>query len=185
VCVGTLHEVKGQAHLLRACRQLHDADGLGRCTLVGEGPDRAALARLADELGLGERVVFAGACPSDVVAAHLRDADALVAPSVPTRQGKREGIPVVLMEAMATGVPVVASRLSGIPELVEHDRSGLLVPPGDADALAGALLRLRDDADLVARLVAGGRAAVEDEFDLDRNVERLAALLRASAGGSP
>ena len=79
---------------------------------------------------------------SDAVAQALAESDVLVAPSVPTRGGKREGIPVVLMEAMASGLPVVASRLSGIPELVTDGVDGLLVPPGDAAALADALAQV-------------------------------------------
>ena len=94
---------------------------------------------------------------SDAVAAELAAADVLVAPSVPTRGGKREGIPVVLMEAMAAGVPVVASHLSGIPELVTDDVTGLLVPPGDDAALADALERLAADPDLRRTLGAAGR----------------------------
>jgi glycosyltransferase involved in cell wall biosynthesis len=104
----------------------------------------------------------------------LRTADVLVAPSVPTKQGKREGIPIVLMEALATGVPVVASDISGIPELVEDDGTGLLVPPRDSAAIARALLRLHDDEDLGRRLGSAGREKVEREFDAYENAARLA-----------
>ena len=100
--------------------------------------------------------------------------DVLVAPSVPTRQGKREGIPIVLMEALASGLPVVASRLAGIPELVEDGRTGLLVEPRDAAGLAAALRRLSDDPALRAQLAAAGRAKVELEFDAYDNAARLA-----------
>jgi glycosyltransferase involved in cell wall biosynthesis len=107
------------------------------------------------------------------IAALLSSAQALVAPSVPTRSGKREGIPVVLMEAMSAGLPVVASRLSGIPELVEDGVSGLLVPPGDAAALADALRRLNDDPSLRRRLGSAGREKVLEEFDVRRNAAEL------------
>ena len=107
----------------------------------------------------------------------MADADVVVAPSVPSSDGRREGIPVVLMEAMAMRRPVVASRLSGIPELVEDGRSGLLVPPGDADAVAEALLRLARDARLRRELGLAGRRRVEAAFSLEGEVDRLLALV--------
>jgi colanic acid/amylovoran biosynthesis glycosyltransferase len=173
LCVGTLHEVKGQAHLVDACRLLivHGTDVT--CRLVGEGPDRTALARRIAAGGLSDRVELVGARTRPEVVAELAAADVLVAPSVPTRAGKREGIPVVLMEAMSSGVAVVASALSGIPELVEDGVSGLLVPPGDAAALAAALRRLHDDSGLRARLAAAGRARVLAGFDVERSAEEL------------
>ena len=128
-------------------------------------------------------MTFAGRSTSDGVAAALRDADVLAAPSVPTRGGKREGIPVVLMEAMATGLPVVASRLSGIPELVTDGVDGLLVPPGDDAALADALARLAADPSLRARLGAAGRETVLRDFDVDRNAALLAARIREHLHG--
>ena len=104
-----------------------------------------------------------------------------MAPSVPTAAGKREGLPVVLIEAMAAGVPVVASHLSGIPELVENDVTGLTVPPADAIALADAIERLAADPALRDRLACAGRARVEAEFDLDRNARRLIGLFGGAA----
>jgi glycosyltransferase involved in cell wall biosynthesis len=109
----------------------------------------------------------------DAVCELVRAAHVLAAPSVPTKRGKREGIPIVLMEAMASGVPVVASRISGIPELVEHGVSGLLVPPGDAQSLASALGRLQGDPSLRKRLALSGRAKVEAEFDLRKSAAEL------------
>ena len=174
VCVGTLHEVKGQAGLLEACRLLA-AEGVDfRCRLIGDGPDRDALARQIAEAGLAERVALVGPLTRGEVAGELIGADVLVAPSVPTRRGKREGIPVVLMEAMASGVPVVASRLSGIPELVEDGVCGLLVPPGDASALAAALRRLAADPALRQSLGDAGRARILSDFDLERSTRELA-----------
>lgn len=185
VCVGTLHEVKGQAHLLAACARLAATDALGTCTFVGDGPDRSRLEQLASSLGIAERVRFAGALPREEVAAVLAGADVLVAPSVPTREGKREGIPVVLIEGMASGVPVVASRLSGIPELVIHERTGLLVEPQDDGGIAAAVLRLRDEPGLAAALVDGALAHVAREFELHVNLERLARLLDPDRAAAP
>ena len=180
VAVGTLHEVKGQAHLIEACRLLDERGVAFTCRIIGDGPDRDALAGLIDAAGLGRRVVLAGRMTSDAVADELGSADVLVAPSVPTRTGKREGIPVVLMEAMAAGLPVVASRLSGIPELVTDASDGFLVPPGDDAAIADALERLARDPTLRRRLGAAGRATIERSFDVDRNAAQLIARIETS-----
>jgi glycosyltransferase involved in cell wall biosynthesis/peptidoglycan/xylan/chitin deacetylase (PgdA/CDA1 family) len=173
LCVGTLQEVKGQKHLVDACALLAREGVDFRCRLVGEGPDREMLSARIAEAGLQDRVELLGARTRGEVAAELRRADVFVAPSVPTKEGKREGIPVVLMEAMSTGVPVVSSRLSGIPELVEHGEGGLLTPPGDAAALAAALRALAGDPVLRRRLGRGARERVVGEFDLERSVDRL------------
>ena len=180
VAVGTLHEVKGQIHLIEACRRLAERGVAVTCRFIGDGPDRDALQARIDEYGLGGSVTLAGRMTTDAVAAELAAADVLVAASVPTRGGKREGIPVVLMEAMATGLPVVASRLSGIPELVSDGVSGILVPPGDDVAIADALASLATDPDLRARLGAAGREIVLRDFDVDRNAAALADRIRQS-----
>jgi colanic acid/amylovoran biosynthesis glycosyltransferase len=187
VAIGTLHEVKGQIHLIEACRRLAERGVDFTCRFIGDGPDRDALQSRIEEYGLGDRVILAGRMTSDAVAAELAASDVLAAPSVPTRGGKREGIPVVLMEAMASGLPVVASRLSGIPELVTDGVSGLLVPPGDDGALADALSALATDGALRARFGAAGRETVMREFDVDRNAATLAERIRRSLaeGGAP
>jgi colanic acid/amylovoran biosynthesis glycosyltransferase len=182
LCVGTLHEVKGQAFLVEACRLLAEAGVDVTCTLVGEGPDRAALIRQIATAGLEGRVAVAGRRTRAEVAGLLSRAHVLVSPSVPTAEGKREGIPVVLMEAMASGVPVVASGISGIPELVEDGRTGLLVPPRDPSALASALRRLHDDSAFRESLARAGRELVEREFDVHKNAGDLVRRFRMHAG---
>jgi colanic acid/amylovoran biosynthesis glycosyltransferase len=182
LCVGTLHEVKGQGYLVEACRLLADASVDLTCTFVGDGPDRAALASQIRAAGLEGRVVLAGRRTRAELVEHLRAAHVLVAPSVPTSEGKREGIPVVLMEAMASGIPVVASGISGIPELVEDGVSGLLVPPRDPRAVAHALRRLLDDAPLRQQLGAAGREKVVREFDSHTNAAELVRRFRVHAG---
>jgi glycosyltransferase involved in cell wall biosynthesis len=172
-CVGTLHEVKGQVHLVRACSRLAARGTNVVCHLVGDGPDRPMLEREIAAAGLEGKVVLDGMMDRDALASLLAECDVLVAPSVPTAEGKREGIPVVLMEAMSSGLPVVASRLSGIPELVEDEVSGLLVEPGDADGLADALARLEHDPALRERLAESGRRTVTAEFDVRENARRL------------
>jgi colanic acid/amylovoran biosynthesis glycosyltransferase len=173
LCVGKLHEVKGQTYLVEACRLLAEAGMDLVCTLVGDGPDRRALTSQIAESGLEGQVTILGERDRVQIAALMNSGQVLAAPSVPTRSGKREGIPVVLMEAMSAGLPVVASRLSGIPELVEDGVSGLLVPPRDAAALADALRRLRDDPSLRRRLASNGREKVLEEFDVRKNAAEL------------
>jgi colanic acid/amylovoran biosynthesis glycosyltransferase len=181
LCVGTLHEVKGQGCLVEACRLLAESGADVTCTLVGDGPDRAALVRQIAGSGLEGRVTLAGRRTRAEVAELLSRAHVLVSPSVPTAEGKREGIPVVLMEAMASGVPVVASGISGIPELVDDGETGLLVPARDPSALAGALRRLHDDPALGERLARAGRETVEREFDVRKNAGELVRRFRAQA----
>jgi len=182
-CVGTLHAVKGQRFLLDACAELSARGVDWRCHLVGDGPDRRALEARAGWLGIADRVVFHGSCEREAVRELLGRVDVGVAPSVPTSDGRREGIPVALMEAAAVGLPLVASRLSGIPELVREGETGLLVPPGDARALARALERLAADAGLRERLGAAARERVDAEFGLAAGVARLEGLMRGE--GAP
>jgi glycosyltransferase involved in cell wall biosynthesis len=181
VCVGTLHAVKGQVFLLEACRRLFERGIAFRCDLVGDGPDRRRLARRARALGIAGSVRFLGAQTREEVAARLREADVAVVPSVPTRDGRREGIPVALLEAAASGRAVVASRLSGIPEAIEDGVDGILVPAGDAEALATALAELAGDPELRRRLGAAARARMLRDFDLARNARALAARFREGA----
>jgi colanic acid/amylovoran biosynthesis glycosyltransferase len=174
LCTGTLHEVKGQTFLIEACRLLREKGIDVVCNLVGDGPDHEALADQIAKAKLGDCVHLLGRRTREQIAELLSQADVVVTPSVPTKGGKREGIPVVLMEAMGSGVPVVASGISGIPELVEHERSGLLVPPRDAQALAQALERMHCDPELRQRLGQAGREKVVREFDLVTNTATLA-----------
>ena len=176
VCIGTLHEVKGQSYLIEACRLLREQGVDFDCLFVGDGPDMAALQHLLDEYELHDSVHFEGRRTRAEILDLLGTVDVLVAPSVPSRDGRREGIPVVLMEAMACGLPVVSSKLSGIPELVDDGQSGLLVSPGDVSGLATAIRDLHDDESLRRRLGVAGRAKVEQEFSLDRNTARRAEL---------
>jgi glycosyltransferase involved in cell wall biosynthesis len=174
LCIGTLHEVKGQAYLIEACRLLREKGISLVCHFVGEGEDREALTQLTEQAGLSEQIHFHGRLTRNEIARLLQDADVLAAPSVPTRDGRREGIPVVLMEAMGSGVPVVASHISGIPELVQNEQTGLLTPPRDAALLASALERYYSDYNLRRRLGLAGREKVVGDFDLNKNAAKLA-----------
>lgn len=173
LCIGRLTPAKGQLLLLQACARLRDEGLSFNLTLVGDGPDRARLAQAVEALALQPWVNLAGALNQAEVRAELARADAFVLPSL------AEGIPVVLMEAMASGLPCVSTPVNGIPELIRHDESGLLATPGDVAALTEALRRLVTDAALRTRLAEAGRRQVADAFDHRRNVARLASLLAA------
>jgi glycosyltransferase involved in cell wall biosynthesis len=176
VCVASLEEVKGHRFVIEACRLLQERGVRFTCQLVGDGPLRARLERQASEAGIASHVHFLGGQPRPVVARLLAESDVAVLGSHPTPEGRREGIPVALMEAMAAGLPVVATAISGIPELVVTGVTGVLVPSGDATALAGGLQRLAEDPDLRRRMGRAGRARVLSEFDLRTNTEVLVRL---------
>lgn len=180
LCIGTLHEVKGQTQLIAACRELQQRGIEFVCHLAGDGPDLGALTEQAAQAGLTDRMIFHGRLVRQEIVRLLQNADVVAAPSVSSRDGRREGIPVALMEAMGAGLAVVASDLSGIPELVQHEESGLLVPPGDVRQLADALQRLHDDAGLRARLGQAARVKVLREFDLHTNAGLLVERIRAA-----
>ena len=182
VCVASFEEVKGHTYLIEACRILRDQEVDFRCHLVGEGPLRRDVEAQIARAKLEEYVLVHGGQPRPEVASLLAEADAAVLASYPTKQGKREGIPVALMEAMACGLPVVSSAISGIPELVEDGRTGVLVPPQDSVALADALQRLARDSDLRSRMGRAGREKVLREFDLRTNTREL---LKLFPGGNP
>jgi glycosyltransferase involved in cell wall biosynthesis len=170
--VGRLTPPKGQWLLVQACAALQRTGVAFELTVVGDGPDRAALTAAVAHHGLQGQVRFTGALNQTQVRAELAHADVFVLPSL------AEGIPVVLMEAMASGVPCVTSPVNGIPELIEHDRNGLLATPGDVDALMLQLRRVIEDGALRQRLAAAGRSQVERGFHLARNVTLLADILR-------
>lgn len=180
VCVGSFIEVKGHRHLIEACRLLKSRKRPLRCHLVGDGPGRRQIEKQIAEAGLGDEVILHGALPRPRVARLMAEADVIVQPSVPIRRGSREGIPVSLMEGMASGLPAVASRISGIPELVDDGSTGLLVPPGEAPLLADALERLAADPELRRAMGQAGRRKVLEHFDLSRNAARLAGLIAAA-----
>ena len=177
--VGRLVSVKGQAVLLEAIALVRQRGLDVAVTIVGDGPLHDSLRDAARDLGVEDSVEFTGSVGQDDIAAHYRNADLFCLPSL------REGVPVVLMEAMASGVPVIASRIMGIPELVEHDVTGLLVPPGRADALAEAIARLAGDPEFCDRLVSAARGRIAAEYEVHGCARQLASVLadaRADTG---
>jgi len=177
VCVASLRDYKGHPYLISACEQLKERGVPFRCLLIGDGEDRPAIEAQIARANLSEQVHLLGQQSRDRVSELLASADAMVLPSVVTPYGKKEGIPVALMEALATELPVVATAISGIPELLEDGRTGLLVPQRDARALADALIKLHENPGLARRLGKAGREKVLRDFNLQRNVGMLGELL--------
>ena len=173
VCVASFEEVKGHTHLVEACRILRERGITFACDLIGDGPRRAAITAQIAAAHLQEQVIVHGSMKRSDVVRMLTEAEVKVLASVPTAEGKREGVPVVLMEAMACALPVISSRLSGIPELVEHERTGLLLQPGDPNELAHALEQLGKDPVLRARMGEAGREKVLREYNLKANTKQL------------
>ena len=178
LCPARLAPIKGHGDLLRAAARLVARGIPFELWLAGEGPERAAIEHRIGEGGLGERVRLLGTVPHAELLGIYRDgrADCVVLPSL------HEGLSVALVEAMAYGVPVVATRVGGVPELLE-DGAGLLVPPGDADALAEALARVLGSTTLRAELAHAGRRRVEEEFEVHAIARELARRFDGAAAG--
>jgi colanic acid/amylovoran biosynthesis glycosyltransferase len=173
LCVGRLVPAKGQHVLLEASRLLHRRGVNHRITFVGDGPDRDSLESAATEAGLEGRIRFTGGLCQPEVREEYRRADLFVLPSF------AEGVPVVLMEAMVSGIPVISTTITGIPELIRDGVSGRLVPAGSVDALADAIDETLSDPRLRDRFADAGRKAVIDEFDLAESGRGMAALFRS------
>lgn len=180
VCVGSLQEYKGQRYLIDAARILTAQGRDLSVVLVGDGELRSELQAQVARLGLGSTVEFAGHQPTGRITELLSTATVVVQPSVVTASGKMEGIPVALMEALASQAAVVATDISGISELVSDCVTGRLVPQRDAAALADAIATLLDDEELRTRLGRSGRERVASAYDLERNAEALVRLLTAT-----
>ena len=176
-----LVEKKGVDTLLKALAELRRQYGMAwRLTIAGDGPQRESLHRLAKELGLTDPINWLGAVSNEQVPGLLKDTDLFALPCRTSSTGDRDGIPVVLMEAMACGVSVVSGDLPAIRELVQDRHSGRLVDGTDAPALAKVLAELAADSGLRARLASNGRRRVEEEFSLSANIDRLESALEAT-----
>ncbi|MEM9581372.1 MAG: glycosyltransferase family 4 protein, partial [Pseudomonadota bacterium] len=169
--VGRLAAVKGVPLLVKAFAALHQRHPDAVLTLVGDGPERGRIEALAAELGCAAALRFTGYLSQQEVAQELDRADIFALPSF------AEGVPVVLMEAMASRLPVLATRIAGIPELVRDGVNGLLVPPGDSEALSEALDRLLSDPALCARMGQAGRQTVKEDFNINREAGKLEMLI--------
>ena len=167
ICVGRLCSDKAQAGLLKAFAKVSQQFPEARLRLVGDGPDRRILEQLASELGIASAVTFLGRLPEKETLREISRAGLMVLPSF------WEGLPVVLMEAMALGVPVISSRVAGIPELIDHDRNGLLFTPAKWTDLAKCMARLLDDRALGKRLTVAARETIVEKFTVDQSARLL------------
>jgi glycosyltransferase involved in cell wall biosynthesis len=181
--VGRLVERKGVHVLLDALARI-DAGRPLLLRVVGDGPAREALRARAKSLGIGGRVVFEGFVPSDELAERFAGCDAFVLPAVVDAKGDTEGLGVVLLEAMVNAKPVIASAAGGIVDIVRDGRNGWLVPPGDVEALAGAVRACMDDPERRRRFGLAGREDVAAGFSWPAIVDRLAGLYHEVAARS-
>jgi colanic acid/amylovoran biosynthesis glycosyltransferase len=177
VAIGRLIAKKGFANLIRACALLVERVRSFRCEIFGEGPLENQLRGQIAELGLQDRIELAGAKPQHEIRDRLASASAFVMPSVPEAGGGMDNLPTVIMEAMATGLPVVSTRIGGIPEMVVENETGFLVQPEDAVALAGAIERVTNDRPLGQKLGQAGHERAQTLFSIDKNVRELCALI--------
>lgn len=174
--VGVFRWAKGHEILIRAARLLADRGRAIHCVFAGEGPSLKKVRQLVEELALGNSVTFLGE-RSDVPRL-LRSLDVIVMPSM------HEGIPQVGMQALACGTPLVASDVGGLPSIVRHGETGLLVKPGDVEGLAVALCRVLDDKEATARMSRQGRAFVETHHGLEHMLDALEAIYRRYLGAA-
>ncbi len=185
--VGRLVEKKGFPVFFDALALLAKQGRDFQADVVGGGPTEQALREHIERLGLADRIHLVGPQPQERVRRYYDEADAFVLACLEAGNRDMDGTPIVLIEAMALGVPVISTPVSGNPELIDSGYSGLLVAPGDAAALAGAMEALMDDSEYARRLVENARAAVESGFGLESNIACLVKAIEkaVAAGQSP
>jgi glycosyltransferase involved in cell wall biosynthesis len=179
--VGRLAAVKGFDDAVRAMAALERRGVAATLVLVGDGPERERLEQLAEELGVSARVRFTGPLTHDQLLPLYRRAWALVMPCKVMSNGRRDGIPNVVIEAMAMGVPCIGTRAAGLEEVIVPGENGTLAPPSDPEALAEAIAGLLRDPEGLESMGRRARARVLDRFDSRRNFERLLALFEGRA----
>ncbi|MFA5087596.1 MAG: glycosyltransferase [Candidatus Omnitrophota bacterium] len=178
IAVGRLVEQKGFEYLIRACGILKRQSVVFRCLIIGEGELKNRFEKLIDSLSLKGYVEMPGVITQAQIRKWLRKANVFVAPSVIAQNGDRDGIPNVILEAMALGVPVVASDVSGIPEVVINGETGLLVAPAQERELAKALERVLRQQVPLEDFKRNGRKKIEEEFDIKKNVGKLIEIMK-------
>lgn len=173
LAIGRLVEKKGFDVLIKAMGLLRAQGRDATCRIIGAGELEQTLQEQIQAAGLTDVVRLDGPRPQGEVIAALREAAMLVCPCVVGADGNRDGLPTVLLEAMAIGTPCIATDVTGIPELVRNGETGLCVPQNDVPALASAMSTLLDEPDLGQAMSHAGRSLIEAEFDITRNAERL------------
>jgi len=182
--VGSLIEKKGHAYLIEACDLLKRSGTAFKCRIVGDGPLAEALSHRIANLGLDDCVKLMGPQDQQTVQSLYQRASLFVLASVEAENGDIDGVPVVLMEAMAAGVPCVSTRVAGIPELIESPSEGILVEQKDVGALADGIMKLLGDASLREQTARAALAKVQREFSLEKSATQLAALLKGELSPS-
>lgn len=180
LAVGRLVEKKGFHILIEALRLMREAGHAPLCRIIGSGEEHGHLAAQIRDAGLEGAVRLEGPRPQAEVISAMRQASVLACPCVVGSDGNRDGLPTVLLEAMAVGLPVVSTDVVGIPELVRDGETGLIAPEADPEALASALMRITEEAGLRRRLSTAARALIEDEFDVATSAAALREVFAAS-----
>ncbi len=173
VAVGRLVEKKGFGDLIEACDILRRRGRVFRCSIIGGGELDADLRAKVSHRRLESLVEICGPRPQAEVIERVRSAAILAAPCVIGADANRDGLPTVLLEAMALGTPCISTDVTGIPEVIRHERTGLMIPQRDPAALAAAIERLLDDGDLRVHVSSSARQLIETEFDIHRNAAEL------------
>jgi colanic acid/amylovoran biosynthesis glycosyltransferase len=173
VAIGRLIDKKGFGDLIHACRLLKDRGKLFRCEIIGEGPLEKELLRQIDQFDLQNCVQLLGAKPQREIAEHLAAGTVFVLPSIIGADGGMDNLPTVIMEAMATGLPVISTAIGGIPEMVVEHETGILVPPNDAGALGRAIEKVIVDLSLARRLGEKGQKRAGELFSIEKNALSL------------
>lgn len=168
--VGSLEERKGINFLIDALHKFKDYNNNWRCHIIGGGPEDASLRQLVSRHGLDDKVVFLGPRSFEEITDMLKQTHVMVVPSIIGKCGRTEGLPTVIIEALAYQRPVIATNVTGIPELVVDGETGLLVEFGDSDAIYKALVKTHGDPDKAFAMAQNGRLRIEQEFDLHNNV---------------
>jgi glycosyltransferase involved in cell wall biosynthesis len=174
--IGSLVPKKGHSYLIEACHLLNIKGINFTCTIIGGGPIETTLKDQIETYELTQKVKLVGIKPHNEVIISYNQHDMFALASVESPLGDKDGIPVVLMEAGAAGLPLISTKISGIPELVRHGETGLLVAPADAVSLANAIAELAANQTLRITLGQNARELVEVDFNLEHNVNRLAQL---------
>lgn len=177
IAVGRLIPKKGFSDLIRACALLAERGKSFRCEIIGTGPLENELRKQIEELRLQNNVDLPGAKPQTQLRRRLAAANVFVLPSMIDPDGGMDNLPTVIMEAMATGLPVVSTNLGGIPEMVIENETGFLVQPGDAAAMSDAIQKVINDPSGAARLGQSGYDRARSLFSIEKNVRELCALL--------
>ncbi|HEY9767192.1 MAG TPA: glycosyltransferase [Coleofasciculaceae cyanobacterium] len=181
ISVGRLVEKKGLSILIEACNLLKQWGGDFQCQIVGTGELAGQLNTQIEALGLVEQVCLVGARPQNEVFELVQQAAVFAAPYIIGKDGNRDGLPTVLLEAMALGTPCVGTDVTGIPELIRHEQTGFIVPQKDADALALALRKLLDNSYLRVKFATEARKLMESEFNIHANAASLRQLFRVAS----